>query len=221
MLQHVEALQPCAILASAVTAAGLPKLGPGSPTVMHVAEAPRVRVSTAEAPPAPQTGRDGSRCSEEGCTLQGAVHQEWQAAMKAGAAGDSKTVCIVATSGTEGSRQYVALGATSLLHRLACNDEPFPERAVPERPARDALDTPIPTDAATTSAGQMRSQPLLNRQAVVAVTASPAFVDSLWQWLAPVVFGVPHKSKLQSCPCWLFAVGHTVVHKHPRRYPPD
>ena len=144
----------------------------------------------------------------------GALTRAYERARACKSSADEDRACIVATSGSTGEPKYVALGATALLHRLCWNAVP-PACAAPvadgtslagqvaEREKAEAegrgeqaefvADAPS-ADASLEAgvrdecgAGGMR--PTLTPASVVAVKASVAFVDSLWEMLAPLVFG--------------------------------
>lgn len=145
----------------------------------------------------------------------GALTRAYERARACKSSADEDMACIVATSGSTGEPKYVALGATALLHRLCWNAVPpacagpasdgtslagqAAKRETPEVEGRGKqadFVADVPAGAASEAgvrdecgAGGMR--PTLTPASVVAVKASVAFVDSLWEMLAPLVFGAP------------------------------
>jgi hypothetical protein len=108
-------------------------------------------------------------------------------------------VCIYSTSGSCGTPKYVAVGAVALLHRLAWNDIDLQDIHSPTElpdpaqcPKSDSTTLKNPQVITALQQAPMASCGAgVDGMAVVAVKTSVAFVDSLWETLAPVVFGAP------------------------------
>lgn len=88
-------------------------------------------------------------------------------------------VCVVSTSGSSAVPKHVVLGATALLHRLAWHENSAYGEAGSCRKGNGA--------GSDASGCQMP----VTCESVVAASSSVAFVDSIWQLLAPMVYGVP------------------------------
>lgn len=118
----------------------------------------------------------------------GAVQAAYKAAQ---ACTCDDAVCIVCTSGSSGEPKYVVLGALSLLHRLAWH--------------ASSIASPAGSDStpAGSSAPQSGTKPQLWLYAasVVAASSSAAFVDSIWQLLAPIAYGACPPLVIQSSTC--------------------
>jgi hypothetical protein len=170
---HLDALRPAVILTNAaLQQQHMGALAGAGCHVVLLSAFSDARAASELAPPLEGDATDPGAAGSAPGRIAGAWRRV--SGIKSDAEG---IVCIVATSGSSDEPKYVALGAQALLHRLAWNDI--------------ELDCNEPSEATSTGHEEDAGQPYLDAHSVVAVKASVAFVDSLWELLAPLAFGAP------------------------------